>query len=514
MENELRKKLGKNKWSIATQGILVGVLAGLFSVLYRIVIREALKASKGIYAYLASTPLMILPFLLLIVTFGLMVGYLIKNEPMASSSGIPQTKGIILYGLYIEPIKTLVVRFLGGALAVLFGLSVGREGPSIHIGASAGKIVSKGLDSNAVETKCLVTGGAAAGLAAAFNAPISGILFTLEEIHRSFSSVVLLTATSAALSADFVSKVIFGLKPVLMFLPLKELPLSYYALLIPVGIISGIAGILINKCFLGFQKLFKKLPITFRPILSFLIALPVGLFLPSLLGGGDELIHLSELQSTPLKVLAILFLGKLLFTSTSFASGVPGGIFLPILSIGALFAGTLGKVFLYFGLPADLLPFIAIAGMAGALGATVKAPLTAVLLTAEMTGSLVHLLPVALCVFVALFVSDKLKNPAIYDVLLDRYLETNGKRLTLGRRGAIQGLIVEVGSAIENKELKNISIPKGDLIIELRRNDEEMIPKGDTRILAGDYLVVLLQDDEKRGKDRWMELTKSSFEVL
>ncbi|NLK71652.1 MAG: ClC family H(+)/Cl(-) exchange transporter, partial [Clostridiales bacterium] len=397
--------LNEIKWRVALKGILSGVISGLLVVLYRMGIEYGTDTALKIYAYLRSHPFMILPWILLIVAAGLFIAWLIKYEPMATGSGIPQVEGQLIYGIRIKWYSVLVVRFLAGILSSIFGLSLGREGPSIQIGASGSQALAKKISKNKLEENYLMTGGAAAGLSAAFNAPLSGIVFALEEVHRSFSGLILIAATTAALTADVVSKYFFGLKPVLSFAETPQLPESLYIWLIPLGIISGIIGSLMNRALLGFQTAYNKLPWFIRPCIALLIALPCGLFLPQVLGGGLNLIKLAETAESGIAILLVYLGVKFLFTCTSFGSGTPGGIFMPILSVGALSGSIVGLVAMNFGLQPGYIADFAVCGMAGALASSVKAPVTSILLTAEMTGSLVHLMPVAACSFIALFVS-------------------------------------------------------------------------------------------------------------
>ena len=274
------------KWRIALKGILSGLISGLLVVLYRLGIESGSELAINLYAYLRLHPLLILPWILCILAAGVLIAWLIHLEPMASGSGIPQVEGQLIYGLRIKWHSVLIVRFVAGFLASVFGLSLGREGPSIQIGASGSQALAKKVSKNKLEENYLITAGAAAGLSAAFNAPLSGIVFALEEVHRSFSGLILITATTASLTADIVSKYFFGLKPILNFSATPQMTQNLYIWLIPLGIVSGLSGMLMNKALLSVQTLYNKLPWMVRPCIALLIALPCGLFLPQVLGGG------------------------------------------------------------------------------------------------------------------------------------------------------------------------------------------------------------------------------------
>lgn len=485
------------KWSVAGKGILGGLAAGLLAVLYRLGIEYGTGISVKIYAYFRIHPIFILPWVIAVIAAGIFIAWLVKLEPMASGSGIPQVEGVVLFGLKMKWYTVLAVRFVGGILCAFFGLSLGREGPSIQIGAAGSQAVTKRLSKSKIEENYLITGGAAAGLSAAFNAPLSGMVFALEEVHRSFSPLILLSATTASLTADLVSKYFFGLKPVLDFTPIPQLPVNLYFWLIPLGILSGFAGSVMNKSLLGFQTLYNKLPAFLRPIIALLIALPCGLFLPLTLGGGQNLIKFAEGAQTGISMLLIYLVVKLLFTSTSFGSGVPGGIFMPILTVGTLTGSIFGIVAACFGLPVQYIPVFAVCAMAGTLASSVKAPVTSILLTAEMAGSLIHLLPVAVCAFTALLLSDVLKIAPIYEALLERFAEKNGSSLHMQEKGGLLEIPVELGSEAADRMVSEIEWPKGSLIVSLRRGAKEFVPHGNTKIISGDYLVILSSEDNE-----------------
>lgn len=483
--------LNELKWRVAIKGILSGLIAGLLVVLYRLGIEYGNEAAISIYSYIRVHPFFILLWLIAAIVIGLFIAWLIKLEPMAKGSGIPQVEGQLLYGMKMKWYSILLVRYIAGIISSFFGLSLGREGPSIQIGAAGSHALANKVSKNKLEENCLITGGAAAGLSAAFNAPLSGIVFALEEVHRSFSPLILIAATTASLTADVVSKYFFGLKPVLNFTATPQLPEILYLWLLPLGILSGFVGSIMNKALLGFQALYNKLPPRLRPIIALLIALPCGLFLPQVLGGGQNLIQMAEKLNVGIILLIIFVVVKLIFTSTSFGSGIPGGIFMPILAVGALTGSIMGIIAVHFGMPAEYIPDFAVCAMAGAMSASVKAPITAILLIAEMTGSLIHLLPVAACSFIALLLSDILKITPIYEALLDRIVDNNEEALNSDKAGGLLEIPVELGSSVAGKMISEVAWPQGILIVGIHRGNKDIVPNGNTKISSGDYLVML-----------------------
>lgn len=241
--------------------------------------------------------------------------------------------------------KVILGKFFGGVLSIGSGLSLGREGPSVQLGAAVGQGFSRVFKRIKVEEKYLITGGASAGLAAAFNAPLAGVMFALEEVHKNFSPLVLLTTLSAALSSDFIASSLLGENPIFNLSIIKELPLSLYFYIIILGVILGVLGAIFNKVILKTQNLYSSqtwLPKEFYIILPLIFSIIVGILLPQALGGGHELINLLMKTSFSIKILIIIVVVKFLFTMASYESGAPGGIFLPLLAVGALIGNVYG----------------------------------------------------------------------------------------------------------------------------------------------------------------------------
>ena len=453
------------KWKMAAAGILVGLISGFLVVLYRLGIEYGTDTARWIYARIRETPWLVAPWAVAAIAAALAIAWMVKKEPMAGGSGIPQTNGVVICGLKMRWQTILPVRFIGGLLGSLFGLSLGREGPSIQIGASGAQFLShrlRGKKREDVQEHYLVTAGAAAGLSAAFSAPLSGMMFALEGVHRSFSPAILMGATAASLTADFVSKYCFGLRPVLDFGTIGQLPLGEYGWLIPLGLVAGLAGSLMNRSLLGFQTLYGKLPAWSRPLIAIALALPIGIWLPDVLGGGSNLIAMAEHARVGLGMLCVLFVAKVLFTSTSFGSGAPGGIFMPILAVGSLAGGICGETLRQFGnLPSDSVAIFSVCVMTGTLAASVKTPITSILLAVEMSGTLTHMLPVAAVAFIALLVSDLLRTKPIYGELLERYMRAQGGTTAIANRidNGIMELPVEMGATADGKLMRDVRWP-------------------------------------------------------
>ncbi|WP_418969204.1 ClC family H(+)/Cl(-) exchange transporter [Alloscardovia omnicolens] len=515
--HELLSGSHRRQWSIAMRGMMCGAGAGLLVVAYRAAIAYSNAWSVDMYAYLRAHPVAIALWAMVAAVSAWCIAKLVTWEPMATGSGIPQVEGVLLWGLRMRWWAILLVRFTAGIVCAFFGMSLGREGPSIQIGAATAAGIGSRMSKNNIERDNFTAAGAAAGLSAAFSAPLSGMMFALEEVYRSFNPTVLLTATTAALTADLMSKIFLGFKPVLHFVSVAQLHLFNYVWLIPLGLISGIIGAAMNALLLGLQTAYGRVAPHWRLFIALSIALVVGLTLPLALGGGASLISFAEQASSPLGLLIILLLVKMLFTATSFGSGAPGGIFLPILTVGAVAGSIFARCILYlnmgnFSLSPDLVATFAVLAMAGTLTASVKAPITSMMLVIEMTGSLVHMLPVATVTLIALFVSDAFHVQPIYHALLDRFMKTSKPSADKTRQSALISLPVELDSSAMGHSIGQIDWPEHTSVISVRRGGQEFVPQSSTVIQPGDGIVVMYTGtDQKKAREELNLLCSSAY---
>ena len=328
------------KFRLIIQGIIIGLITGGVIVLNRLGINKLYSVFIKFYAWGNKGIVNAILVIIALALIGLLVGLMVKREGMISGSGIPQVKGRVINKLKMNWLRILIYKFLGGLLALSAGLSLGREGPSVQIGASIGEgVAEKTYKKMPVKKEFLITAGASAGLSAAFNSPLSGIIFALEEIHRNFSPLVLLPAMAAAISADFISKNFLGMEPALNFSEMNAIPLKYYWILIILGVFTGILGVLFSKGIYLFQDIYsklKKVPQEVKVMIPFVITAIVGLIVPMLLGGGHELILELTEGGQSILFLIIIYILKFLLLLVCFGSGVPGGIFLPMLLLGSI----------------------------------------------------------------------------------------------------------------------------------------------------------------------------------
>ena len=412
----------KNNKALVLDSIWVGLLAGGIAIAYRIALTYADSILRSALGFVQINPALIIFWFAMLVILGIAVGKLIKWEPMISGSGLPQLKGEMEGNFNSNWLKVMIGKFAGGVLCILGGLSLGRAGPSIQFGAMAGKGISKRLHRDENGEKNLIRCGASAGLAATFNTPLAGVMFSLEQMHKKFSLVMMLPLLIAAFVASFISKIIFGFNAIFNFQSNILLPFDDYWLLLLLGIIIGILGVLNDKATLIAKKTFKKikwLKPQYKIILPFIFAGVLGFILPQVMGCGNVLVELIAKGNLTLNMLLLLLTVKFLFSVICFGSGAPGGMFFPLLVIGAYIGGVFGTVAVSaIGLDPALVYNFVIIAIAGYFAAVVRTPITSIILVAELTGSLVNVIPITIVVIAAYLVAHLLKSNSIFDSLL------------------------------------------------------------------------------------------------
>ena len=428
-KNDMWKRARRIPVMLITEGLCVGLIGGFIVLLYRVALTFAGNWLIKILSYIKGNPFRCAVWFLILMALAWIVGRLVKWEPMISGSGIPQVEGEVSGRLSQNWKRVLPAKFAGGFLCMLGGLSLGREGPSIQLGAMAGQGISRALGRGKREEKFLMTCGASAGLSAAFHAPLAGMMFAVEEIHKTFSIPILLPVMTASVTADYIASHILGLDPVFHFQITEYLPQNYYWLLILLGILVGVSGVFYNWGMLKAQELYRRIPFlkeTGRLLIAFLTAGVLGLVMPSVLGSGSGLIVSLTKGEMVLGMVVLTLVVKFLFSAVSFGSGAPGGIFFPLLILGAL----LGAVFAmtgaeFFGLDPVYINNFVLLGMTGFFTAIVRAPLTGIILLFEMSGSISQMLSLSIVSVTAYIVATLMRSEPIYDSLLKRILKAD-----------------------------------------------------------------------------------------
>jgi CIC family chloride channel protein len=321
------------------------------------------------------------------------------------------------------------VKFFGGLLAIGSGLALGREGPSVQMGASFANLLGEAFRRNRNDCKALLAAGAGAGLATAFNAPIGGAVFVLEELTRRFDTRITIATLGASAGAIAVARVLLGDTP---DFHVEQMPYPSFGTLpiyLALGIIAGCLGVAYNRAILGLLAVVERLrgwPVEARAaVVGGMVGLLAWL-VPGLVGGGDAITQRTLSGAETIASVSAIFLVRFALGPLSYAAGTPGGLFAPILVLGSQ-SGFLFGHFSYPWFPA-ITPSstaLAVVGMAAFFTAVVRAPLTGIILVIEMTASFTLLLPMLGACFAAMLVPILFRDAPIYDSLRERMLERN-----------------------------------------------------------------------------------------
>ncbi len=414
--------------SLIFYAFVVGAIAGAIGSIFRLTLSYIDIFRDRLYAGTGNSGIISWVLPLLFGVIGISVALLLvkKFAPETSGSGVQEIEGALDEIRPLRWKRVLPVKFIASLFSLGSGLLLGREGPTIQIGANVGKMIKDIFRHPDNKTNPLVSAGAAAGLASAFNAPLAGIIFVIEEMHGhfryTFFSVAAIMVASG--TADFVVRMLVGTSPVIKMMVFPNPPLSGIWLFILLGLLFSLVGYVFNKLLilsLNFFSDLSKNAMILGAVVAGLVIVIVGIFHPKMIGGGYNTIRTVLDHSFTLKFLIVLFVGRLLLTVFSYGTGVPGGIFAPLLALGVVFGMLFGSVMQYYfpGLVSHPGVF-AVAGMAGIFASTVRAPLTGLVLAVEMTSNFELILPLIITTATASLVTAQLGNQPIYTTLLER----------------------------------------------------------------------------------------------
>lgn len=321
---------------LSVQGVMVGIFAGLMVCLYRFLLSESEHILRNYLTIIQTNVVYIVLFFVFLAVLGLLIDWITKWEVDSSGSGIPQVYAEVKGHMEANWAKVLFSKIVAGVMTALGGLSLGPEGPSVQIGGMAGKGVARLFKGSKTDELRLILVGSAVGITAAFNAPLAGVLFVMEEINHGFDKTLIFIALVSAIVSDFISKSIFGQSTVLTF-PINNIPLENYWILIVLGIVIGVIGYVYNIGMIKSSDFVNslKIPSQLKFVAVFIISGVVALTIPQISDGGHFMMDMLGVAIPSLGVLVLLLVLKYLFSMFSFSSGAPGGIFLPILVLGA-----------------------------------------------------------------------------------------------------------------------------------------------------------------------------------
>ncbi len=471
------------------RALVVGLAAGAVAVAFRIALTSAHDARNAVIAWAHTLPWggPAVPIAVGAVGAAASVWLVRRLAPEAGGSGIPHLGGVLHRMREMHPGRLVPVKFVGGLLALGSGMALGREGPSVQIGGAVGAAVADRIGRDPRDRLTLIAAGAGAGLAAAFNAPLAGLIFVLEEVQRDFRPLVFGATFIAAAVATAISQTVSGPFPVFEVSAYPVPPVRLLAVFAVVGVLCGVFGVAFNRALIGGMDAAERLVPTMRRAVTFAavvgaISGAVAYVSPDFVGGGHDIAEVILDGNVALAMIPLLFLLRFALTIGSYSTGAPGGIFAPLLVLGALVGLGVGEATALLVPAGTIAPgAFAVVGMAAYFAAVVRAPLTGIVLIIEMTGSYALMLPLLVACFMAYIVAEAVGTPPIYEALLGRDLARSG--ITPAAAPIVVSIEVEPGAPFAGLRVRELGLPRGCVIVTIRDGETEIIPQAETRLL-------------------------------
>ena len=473
--------------------VLIGIFSGLAVVCFRIAIDWTQLALLG--SSLAPPPLRVV---LVPSVAGLAVAFLVlKVFPQARGSGVNQIKAALYISNGYVPFKSVIGKFITCALAIGSGQSLGPEDPSLHMGAGIASAIGRRLDLSQTKVRLIAPVGAAAGLAAAFNAPISSVLFVIEEVIGTWSAGVLGAIVLAAVSSVVTMRVFLGSESLFRVPPFRIAGPAELLAYVVLGIVGGGASLLFLKWIAYARPRVQALPLWtqhFQPAFAGLLIGFIGLWLPQVMGAGYPIVDQALRGEFTWKLLLILATLKILATGISFLSGTPGGLFAPTLFIGAMLGGAVGSIEHHFfpSLTGTVGSF-ALIGMGTFFAGFLRTPITSVFMVMEVSGTYTAVLPVMISSLVAYAISRRYQRVPLFDLLARQdglllpSIEEQREQTSLTVEGAMEydtAIAVAPGETIAQVLSRAETKPGAPILLYARAGEWHLVDRENLQQLA------------------------------
>ena len=411
-------------FALAMLALLVGAVAGIVGALFRLGLEQADRLRNLLiewaHGHEAGGFLVVLAAC---ASATWLAGWLVRRySPQAAGSGIPHVEAVLRGELRPVSFRVIPVKFFGGLLAIGSGLALGREGPTVQMGASLAYFVGKLFPRSWPDCRVLFAAGAGAGLGTAFDAQIAGAVFVLEELVQQFERRIAIAALGASATAIGVARLLIGDAPDFTVSGLAYGDAQTRPLYFVFGAFAGFLAVAYNRLLLATRAAAGRLIFAHVDLRAALVGAAVGAlgwFAPGLIGGGDAIAQDVLMGAAPLAVLPAAFLIRFALGPVSYATGTPGGLFAPMLVLGAQFGFLCGAACRALIPSVNVQPeAFAVVGIAAFFSGVVRAPITGIVLATEMTGSVSMLLPMLCACSMAMLAAALLKDPPIYQISL------------------------------------------------------------------------------------------------
>lgn len=471
---------------------LAGAFTGVLIFIFKIIAKLVIELSSDIYMTVRSEP----RYFLLILGAAAIVGiisYTVTHYiPSCKGGGIP-TAVVILRGyLPFEWMTTLVGMFGSSIITFGMGVPLGNEGPSVQMGCAVGRAtVNTFGKKNRAWDRYIMTGGASGGFAAATCAPLTGILFAFEEVHRRFSPIIFMSVVSSVAASftvtSFLCEIFDTEAAIFDYTVTNSLPLKYLFAAMLTGMVSGFSAILFARLYRITDKImngvFSESPGELKVISVFLVTAIFGFISPSFIGSGHDVICDILFGRAPVWYLLMFYLAVrtllLLFANTA---GITGGIFIPSLAFGAMIGSLTAKLTVSLGLlPSRYAPIIVIVGMTSFLAASSKIPMTAIAFSLEALSGFTNILPIVLGTAVSYILAELANAKSLSDSVVESKIHSRAK----GREHFVidAHYTVTRDSFAAGKEIRDVLLPPDCVIVSMEKKNAEV-----TALSEGDIL--------------------------
>lgn len=477
----LRRVVARPKSSIqlALLGVLAGLVAAMLIIMFRLVVligQSGFVSEYDNFTQLPETERLILPILaaVFIATFAYLTGF--KHYRL----GIPYVIHRIKQNYGQMPIWNAVNQFVGGAIALISGFSVGREGPSVHMGAAGASVIASYLHLPFNAMRTLTGCGVTAGISASFNTPLAAVIFVMEVVLREYKVHIFVPVILASVTGAITTQFVFGSDSELALIQVVSIPPWHYPYLVVCGIVLGAVAYGFNKNLMLIIRTFKSVNMFPRLILAGIITGAIGYLVPQAMGSGMSAIDIAVSSPEQVQLLTTILIAKLLATLFALGLGIPGGIIGPVIGLGVILGSLMSYFAAFISPEVNITGTYAVLGMAGLLAATLNAPLAALMTVMELTASHSIIVP-AMLVIVSAYLTA---------------LQGFGNRSIFLQQLDFQGLKYQVSPAVEALQKVGVIEEMSDKFNLLYSDDKSLIAES---LDAADAQTPLIVFDDENG---------------
>ena len=481
-------------------GVAGGGATAVIVLIYKLLAKYVIGASEAVYHLLGMYPYLIPLALGVLFLICVALSMIYKKAPDLAGGGIPNSIGILRGVFSFHWLRSLIGTIALSLVTFFTGVPLGNEGPSVQIGTAIGKGLSEPISKkHGVWSRYSMSGGASAGFAVATGAPVSGMMFVLEEAHQRISPMLLIVSAVSVSTAALVGEL---LSPVLdvsaaLFPALAHLTLSVKDLWLPllIGCAVGLFSVLFLRYYriisVFFRKRLKKIGHRYKIFAVLALTLALGVVSSDFISTGHELIISLFEGGGAVYMIFLLLLVRSTLTLSANTAGMTGGIFIPLLSIGALFSALIAKGLMALGLSEEYFTVILTLGIVACISGMMNMPLTAIIFSVEALSLGENILYVIVSAAVAFIIVELFRAKSINDSVIDNKIEKlypNSEKTVIDTR-----VTVKAGSFAIGKQVRDVFWPANLFVLSVKRAGEEFSEineHGGTVIEEGDILHI------------------------